>query len=65
MQRARRCHDGFRPFPHLSIHLPISEWLGIDQPRAIKQAFDLLAARLGPARAALHRVSAKIWRSDA
>jgi hypothetical protein len=44
------------PFLHLAMHLSISEQLGIDQPRGIKQAFDLLAARLGSAHQAQHEV---------
>ena len=44
------------PFLHLSMHLSISEQLGIDQPRGIKQAFELLAARRGSAHAAQHEV---------
>src|SRR5881398_3474893 len=35
------------PFLHLSMHLSISEQVSIDQPRGIRQAFELLAARLG------------------
>jgi Domain of unknown function (DUF1841) len=38
------------PFLHLSMHLSISEQVSIDQPRGIKQAVGLLAAR----RASLH-----------
>ena len=44
------------PFLHLSMHLSISEQVSIDQPRGIKQAFELLAARLGSAHDALHAV---------
>ena len=44
------------PFLHLSMHLSISEQIGIDQPRGIKQAFELLAARRGSAHAAQHEV---------
>jgi len=44
------------PFLHLSMHLSISEQLSIDQPRGIRQAFDLLAARRGSAHAAQHEV---------
>jgi Domain of unknown function (DUF1841) len=44
------------PFLHLSMHLSISEQLSVDQPRGIKQAFELLAARLGSAHAAQHQV---------
>ena len=38
------------PFLHLSMHLSISEQVSIDQPRGIRQACELLAARLGAAR---------------
>ena len=44
------------PFLHLAMHLSISEQLSIDQPRGIRQAFDLLAARRGSAHAAQHEV---------
>lgn len=44
------------PFLHLSMHLSISEQLAIDQPRGIKQAYELLAARLGSAHEAQHEV---------
>ena len=44
------------PFLHLSMHLTISEQLAIDQPRGIKQAFELLTARLGSAHEAQHQV---------
>ena len=44
------------PFLHLSMHLTISEQLAIDQPRGIKQAFELLAARLGSSHEAQHQV---------
>ena len=44
------------PFLHLSMHLSISEQLGIDQPRGIQQAFALLSARRGSAHAAQHEV---------
>jgi hypothetical protein len=44
------------PFLHLSMHVSISEQLAIDQPRGIKQAFALLATRLGSAHAAQHEV---------
>ncbi|HLO96941.1 MAG TPA: DUF1841 family protein [Burkholderiaceae bacterium] len=33
------------PFLHLSMHLSISEQHSIDQPRGVRQALDLLAAR--------------------
>jgi Domain of unknown function (DUF1841) len=44
------------PFLHLSMHLTITEQVAIDQPRGIKQAYDLLAARLGSAHEAQHQV---------
>ena len=44
------------PFLHLSMHLSISEQIGIDQPRGIKQAYELLAARLGSVHEAQHEV---------
>jgi hypothetical protein len=42
------------PFLHLAMHLSISEQVSIDQPRGVKQALDLLAARLGSMHAAQH-----------
>jgi len=33
------------PFLHLAMHLSISEQLGVDQPRGIRQAVELLAAK--------------------
>ncbi len=44
------------PFLHLSMHLSISEQMGIDQPRGIKQAVELLAAKRGSLHAAHHEV---------
>jgi hypothetical protein len=44
------------PFLHLSMHLSISEQVSIDQPRGIRQAFELLAARRGAAHEAQHEV---------
>ena len=44
------------PFLHLSMHLSISEQVQIDQPRGIRQAFELLAARLGSPHDAQHEV---------
>jgi len=44
------------PFLHLSMHLSISEQVSIDQPRGIRQAFELLAARRGSAHDAQHDV---------
>ena len=47
---------GGNPFLHLSMHLSISEQCSIDQPRGIRQAVELLAARLGDLHAAHHSV---------
>jgi hypothetical protein len=44
------------PFLHLAMHLSIAEQVSIDQPRGIRQAVELLAARLGSAHAAHHEV---------
>ncbi|MEO8835342.1 MAG: DUF1841 family protein [Caldimonas sp.] len=44
------------PFLHLSMHLSISEQVSIDQPAGIRQACELLAARLGSAHDAQHEV---------
>jgi hypothetical protein len=44
------------PFLHLSMHLSISEQIAIDQPRGIRQAFELLSRRLGSAHEAQHQV---------
>jgi hypothetical protein len=42
------------PFLHLSMHLSISEQVGIDQPRGIRDAVAQLTARLGSAHDAQH-----------
>ena len=56
------------PFLHLSMHLSISEQVSIDQPRGIRQACELLTARLGSAHAAQHEVmeclGEMIWESQ-
>ena len=56
------------PFLHLSMHLSISEQVGIDQPRGIRQACELLAARRGSAHEAQHEVmeclGEMIWASQ-
>ncbi len=50
--------DGGRtnPFLHLSMHLSVSEQVSIDQPRGIRQAVELLAARRGSLHTAHHEV---------
>ncbi|WP_119154618.1 DUF1841 family protein [Caldimonas tepidiphila] len=56
------------PFLHLSMHLSISEQVSIDQPRGIKQAFELLAAKRGSAHDAHHEMmeclGEMIWASQ-
>jgi hypothetical protein len=56
------------PFLHLSMHLSISEQVTIDQPRGIKQAYELLAAKRGSAHEAQHEVmeclGEMIWASQ-
>jgi hypothetical protein len=44
------------PFLHLAMHLTISEQVSIDQPRGIRQAVELLAAKRGSAHDAQHEV---------
>jgi hypothetical protein len=44
------------PFLHLAMHLSISEQTGVDQPRGIRQATELLARRLGSLHQAHHEV---------
>ena len=46
LARIGQADDGRQnPFLHLSMHLSISEQCSIDQPRGIRQAVELLAAR--------------------
>ena len=56
------------PFLHLSMHLSISEQISIDQPRGIRQACELLAARLGSMHAAQHEamecLGRMLWESQ-
>jgi hypothetical protein len=56
------------PFLHLSMHLSISEQTGIDQPRGIRQAVELLAARRGSLHDAHHEVmeclGTMVWESQ-
>ena len=56
------------PFLHLSMHLSITEQVAIDQPRGIKQAYLLLAAKRGSAHDAQHEVmeclGEMIWASQ-
>lgn len=56
----RRMHEASpereNPFLHLSMHLSISEQCSIDQPPGIRQAVELLAARLDSVHDAHHQV---------
>jgi hypothetical protein len=56
------------PFLHLAMHLSITEQCGIDQPRGIRQAVQLLAARRGSLHEAHHEtmecLGRMIWESQ-
>lgn len=56
------------PFLHLSMHLSISEQCSIDQPRGIRQAVELLAARRGSLHEAHHEamecLGRMLWESQ-
>jgi hypothetical protein len=56
------------PFLHLSMHLSISEQCSIDQPRGIREAVEVLAARRGSLHDAHHEamecLGEMIWRSQ-
>ena len=56
------------PFLHLSMHLTISEQVSIDQPRGIRQAVELLAAKRNSLHDAQHEVmeclGEMIWQSQ-
>lgn len=56
------------PFLHVSMHLSISEQCSIDQPRGIRQAVELLAARRGSVHAAHHEamecLGSMVWESQ-
>lgn len=60
--------DRDNPFLHLSMHLSVSEQCSIDQPPGIRQAVELLAARLGSLHEAHHEVmdclGRTIWESQ-
>ncbi|HSV48300.1 MAG TPA: DUF1841 family protein [Ramlibacter sp.] len=67
-----RVYDGgdgrSNPFLHLSMHLSISEQCSIDQPRGIRQAVELLAARRGSLHEAHHEamecLGQMLWESQ-
>jgi hypothetical protein len=56
------------PFLHLSMHLSITEQQGIDQPTGIRQALDLLAAKLNSRHEAQHvameALGQMVWESQ-
>jgi len=56
------------PFLHLSMHLSISEQCSIDQPRGIRQAVELLAARRNSLHEAHHEamecLGQMLWESQ-
>jgi hypothetical protein len=56
------------PFLHVSMHLTISEQCAIDQPRGIRQAVELLTAKLGDLHDAHHQVmnclGRMVWESQ-
>ncbi len=56
------------PFLHLSMHLSISEQCSIDQPRGIRQAVELLAAKRGSVHEAHHEamecLGTMLWESQ-
>jgi hypothetical protein len=56
------------PFLHLSMHLTLAEQLSIDQPRGVKQAIELLAARRGSLHEAHHEamecLGEMVWASQ-
>jgi Domain of unknown function (DUF1841) len=56
------------PFLHLSMHLTLAEQASIDQPRGVKQAIELLAARRGSLHEAHHEamecLGEMVWASQ-
>lgn len=69
LQRMYHVGEGrTNPFLHLAMHLTLSEQCSIDQPRGIRQAMELLAARLGSLHDAHHAamdcLGRMIWESQ-
>ena len=69
LQRMYDIEDGqTNPFLHLSMHLSISEQCSIDQPRGVRQAVELLAARRGSLHEAHHvameALGRMVWESQ-
>ena len=56
------------PFLHVSMHLTVSEQCSIDQPRGIRQAVELLAAKRGSLHDAHHEtmdcLGQMVWQSQ-
>ena len=67
-QRYDESQGQANPFLHLSMHLSISEQCSIDQPRGIRQAVELLCARLDSLHEAHHAVmdclGTMLWESQ-
>jgi hypothetical protein len=69
LTRMYEVEDGkTNPFLHLSMHLSISEQCSIDQPRGVRQAVELLAARRGSLHDAHHQamecLGRMVWESQ-
>jgi hypothetical protein len=69
LARMYEVKDGqVNPFLHLSMHLSVSEQCSIDQPRGIRQAVELLAARRDSLHDAHHEtmdaLGQMIWESQ-
>lgn len=60
--------DQVNPFLHVSMHLSVSEQCSIDQPRGIRQAVELLAAKRNSLHSAHHdamdALGHMIWQSQ-
>ena len=69
LKKMYQVEDGkTNPFLHLSMHLSISEQCSIDQPRGIRQAVELLAAKRDSLHDAHHQVmdclGQMVWESQ-
>ena len=69
LEKMYQVEDGkTNPFLHLSMHLSISEQCSIDQPRGIRQAVELLAAKRDSLHDAHHQVmdclGQMVWESQ-
>jgi hypothetical protein len=69
LQKMYAVEDGkTNPFLHLSMHLSISEQCSIDQPRGVRQAVELLAARRNSLHQAHHEamecLGRMVWESQ-